>query len=450
MRLLRREGTALADLVDPGKRRTTVNVFLTGATGFVGRHLAAAVAARGHRLTCAVRDAGTESARSLPGRPVAVDYLRLTSAADRRPLLRGSDVVVNAVGILRERGSATFEALHVRAPAALFEACAAEGVRRVVQLSALGADAGAATAYHVSKREADEHLLALPVEGIVVQPSLIYGPGGTSAALFTTLASLPAIPLPGGGRQSIQPIHIDDAVEAIVRIIEGQGPARRRVALVGPAPTTLHDFLLSLRHALQLPEGRVLPVPMALARGAAAAGAWLPRTLLDRDSLSMLERGNVAPVDDTRALLGRPPRAPSAFIEPRDAASLRLKARLAWLLPMLRLSVAAVWIVTGIVSLGLYPVSDSYALLARVGITGALAAPAALYGAALLDLALGIATLSMRRRRALWLGQMALIVGYTVLISVFLPEFWLHPYGPLLKNLPMLAAIAMLFVLEEH
>ena len=62
----------------------------------------------------------------------------------------------------------------------------------------------------------------------------------------------------------------------------------------------------------------------------------------------------------------------------------------------------------------------------------------------MLDLALGIATLVMRRRRALWIAQMALMAGYTLLITVFLPEFWLHPYGPLLKNLPMLAAIAVL------
>jgi hypothetical protein len=163
----------------------------------------------------------------------------------------------------------------------------------------------------------------------------------------------------------------------------------------------------------------------------------------------MLERGNVAPVDDTQRLLGRLPRSAAAFIEPREAAGLRVRAQLGWLLPMLRLSVAAVWIVTGIVSFGLYPVEDSYALLARVGITGALA-PVALYGAAVLDLALGIATLTMRRRRALWLLQMAVIAGYTLLITVFLPEFWLHPYGPLLKNVPMLAMLGLLFALERR
>jgi peptidoglycan/LPS O-acetylase OafA/YrhL len=84
-----------------------------------------------------------------------------------------------------------------------------------------------------------------------------------------------------------------------------------------------------------------------------------------------------------------------------------------------------------------------------VGLHGTLAT-LALYGAALLDLALGVATLIVpaRRRRPVWLAQLALIAGYTVLITIFLPDFWLHPYGPISKNLPVLAAIALLWALE--
>ena len=106
------------------------------------------------------------------------------------------------------------------------------------------------------------------------------------------------------------------------------------------------------------------------------------------------------------------------------------------------------WIVTGVLSLGVYPVEDSYALLARLDVRGALA-PVLLYGAAALDLALGVLTLTLRQHRhALWLAQLGLILGYMVLITWRLPEFWLHPYGPILKNLPMLAAIAVLMALE--
>src|SRR5690606_6730386 len=122
-------------------------------------------------------------------------------------------------------------------------------------------------------------------------------------------------------------------------------------------------------------------------------------------------------------------------------------ARLSWLLPTLRVSIAIVWLWTGVVSLGLYPRSDSYLLLERAGVSQALA-PAMLLGAALLNLALGFAALLMRRRRILWLVQIALILTYTAIITFRLPEFWLHPYGPLLKNLPMLAAIYLLYEME--
>jgi hypothetical protein len=129
--------------------------------------------------------------------------------------------------------------------------------------------------------------------------------------------------------------------------------------------------------------------------------------------------------------------------------AVRVSAQLDWLLPLLRYSVALVWIVTGIVSLGPFPVSSSYELLARVGVSRALA-PALLYGAALMDLAFGIATLLVKRRRFVWLAQTGAILLYTIIISAKMPEFWLHPFGPLLKNVPLLAAILALYHLEHR
>jgi len=119
--------------------------------------------------------------------------------------------------------------------------------------------------------------------------------------------------------------------------------------------------------------------------------------------------------------------------------------------PALKAAVSFVWVWTAVVSLGLYPVQDSYALLARVGLTGALAT-VALYGAAVLDLAFGLLIWapSVRLRRAVWAAQLLLIAGYTGLITLFLPEYWLHPYGPLSKNLPMMGAIALLWALEPR
>jgi hypothetical protein len=171
--------------------------------------------------------------------------------------------------------------------------------------------------------------------------------------------------------------------------------------------------------------------------------------MLDRETADMLLAGNAAPDNRLPALLGREPLAPRAFVAPATREAARRGAALDLWLPVLRIALALMWVWTAAVSFGLYPVQDSYALLARVGLRGGLAT-LALYGAAVLDLVLGVLTLAApaRWRRTVWLAQLVLVGGYTVLVTAFLPEYWLHPYGPVSKNLPVLAAIALLWALE--
>ncbi len=422
-------------------------VLLTGASGFIGRHLVDALASSRHQLICAVRN--PSSVGDPRFRQVAADFTRDFDATDWAPHVAGVDVVINAVGIIREHGTQTFDAIHNRAPRALFSACAAAGVQLVVQISALGADKDAQSRYHLSKKEADDFLAGLPLRSVIVQPSLVYGSGGTSARLFTMLASLPIIVLPGHGGQLIQPVHVDDVTAAVMALLEQPPDSGARLSVVGPQAISLRTFLSTLREAMRFRPAWFLSVPMSLVRIAARTGKMLPNGLLDPETLQMLERGNTASAAQISKLIGREPRRAEHFIKKSDVSAVRLQAQLNWLLPVLRASVALVWIVTGIVSLGIYPVADSYALLARVGITGMLA-PIMLYGAALLDLAFGVATLALARRRWLWLAQLSVILFYTAVITWKLPEFWLHPYGPLLKNLPMVAAIWLLLELEER
>ncbi len=427
-----------------------MRVFLTGATGFIGRHLLDALLAQGHQVICAVRRPGAVTRDGVL--EVAADFTRDHDSADWLPRLQGVDAVINAVGIIREQGMQTFDAIHHRAPVALFAACAQAGVRRVIQVSANGADEQAASRYHLSKKLADDMLAALPppLSSAIVQPSVVYGADGTSAALFTTLASLPVLGLPGGGQQMLQPVHIDDVVQTVMQLLPSSAPltADKRIAVVGPMPMTFKNFLAELARAMQLRPGLVLPVPMPLVRLGARIAGKIPGSLLDPETLGMLERGNTADPAVMTTLLGRPPTPVSGFIAASERKTVRWQAQSNWLLPMLRVSIAVVWIVTGIVSLGLYPVASSYTLLARVGIDGAMA-PVMLYGAAIMDIALGIAILALRRRTWLWIFQIAVIVGYTAIITWKLPEFWLHPYGPLLKNLPLLAAIILLMEVER-
>lgn len=431
-----------------------MRVLLTGATGFIGSHLADALEAAGHTLVCAVRDPA-RARRTHPWRRyVAIDFAAAPAPAEWLPLLRGVDAVVNTVGIVRERRGQSFEQVHVRAPQALFEACVQAQVARVLQFSALGADESASTRYHLSKRAADRALLALPLDAVVLQPSLVFGLDGASAQFFLQLAAAPVIPVPQGAG-AVQPVHVDDVAELVVRLIDAEpivGPVPeqvpQRVPVVGPTAWAWPDYLLALRAAIGLGRAPLLRVPRRLVDIAAALGSHLPNTLLDADAWQMLRRGNVASAETFTRCLGAAPRGVEQFVPPVQRRIVATHARLGPLLALLRWSIACVWLVSGIVSFGLYPVSDSLALLARIGVHDAVAL-SLLYGAAALDLLLGIATFAWPRRR-LWLVQIALIVLYTLLISWRLPEYWLHPYGPVLKNLPMLAALALLLMLEPR
>jgi nucleoside-diphosphate-sugar epimerase len=434
--------------LDQDDWRCAVVVFLTGASGFIGSRIAQRLSQAGHQVVCAVRNPRSASARALPGRMIQADFARDLNAADWEPRLLGVDVVVNAVGILRETDRQRFNTLHVEGPRALFDACLAAGVRRIVQISALGADADAVSRYHLTKKAADDYLLTLPLSAVIVQPSLVYGAGGKSARLFTTLASLPLIPLPGRGDQLVQPLHIDDAVQAIVALVQSDAFSGQRVALVGPQALSLRSFLVELRGTMGLEPPHFLSTPIGLVRVGARVGGLISASLLDNETLQMLERGNTASAGATEQLLGHLPRPPSEFIDPAQKEAARALALTTWLLPLLRLSVAAVWIVSGIVSLGLFPISESYLLLARVGI-GADLAPVMFYGAALLDVAFGVATLALNRRW-LWLTQIAVVLGYSAIITLRLPEFWLHPFGPLVKNLPLLAVLYLLLLFAER
>lgn len=418
-----------------------MNIFLCGANGFIGRHLEQALSAAGHHVVRGVR-----TPRS--GSDIAIDYVHDTCVEAWLPRLVAMDAVINAVGILNEEGQSTFNALHRDAPTALFDACLQAKVRHVVQISALGGEqqAECLTPYLRSKREADAHLMGLPLDWTILRPSLIVGADGESSRVFRTLASMPVIGLPGKGAQELQPVHIDDVCVAVVNILASSAPGRQVINAVGPEAMTYKKMLEHYRHAMALATPLYLPIPMTLVHFFARLTSKLPQHLLSEDTLIMLEQGNTADPAPFQQKVGRLLKGPDQWFSAMPPDMLRMEASWRWIRPVFQLTLALVWIVTGILSMGIYPVEDSYALLAQVGLQGAFAS-VALYGAALLDIGLGIATL-VRPGRWLWRMQIAIMAGYTVIISFFLPEFWLHPFGPILKNLPILALLIALDATE--
>ncbi|MDR1994421.1 NAD(P)H-binding protein [Azonexus sp.] len=269
-----------------------MNVLLTGASGFIGRNLVAALTHAGHQVRPAMRSNG-------------IDFRRMLAPADWLPHLRGIDAVINCVGIIGENAGQKFQPLHAEAPAALFRACATTGVRRVIQISALGADNTAFFAYHRSKRAADDCLRGLDLDWFVLRPSLIYGRGGGSAEWLLRLAAWPLLPALDDGQQALQPVHINDVVATVLRCLVAT-TARQTLDIVGPETFTFVDWLQKMRAARGLGRAPVLRIPFRLA----LALTWLGQGLspmLRTDNLRMLKTGYRAEVEPLAEFLGRLP-----------------------------------------------------------------------------------------------------------------------------------------------
>ncbi len=422
-----------------------MRVLITGATGFIGSALIAALKGSGHDVIACVH---RPRAARLPAgvQTVVVDYLRDTDVAAWLPRLSGVDVVINAVGLLRETRCATFDALHDRAPRALFAACEQSGVRRVIQISALGADAQAISHYHCSKRAADEALRASALDWTIIQPSVVFGPKGASAALFLTLASLPVIPLVGRGDQRMQPIHLDDLASLVIAVVDQRRAIRETVPAVGPEPVTLRDMLRGYREALGLRPTLTLPIPLGLMHLAAWFGDLTGSGALSNETLSMLLRHNTAPPDAMQKALGRAPRPLRQFIPPELSPALRAQALWLWLRPLLLVAIAIMWITAGIVSWTAAR-TEGLALLSALGLSPPLAAWA-FAAACIANVAFGVATL-LTPGRLLWLAQLAVMVFYTAALSWVAPQLWLDPFGSLVKNLPIAVVLIGLIAAEE-
>jgi hypothetical protein len=296
-------------------------------------------------------------------------------------------------------------------------------------------------------------LRQLPVKSAIVQPSLVYAAEGASAALFNQLALLPAVVLPATSAP-VQPVALRDLVAVITRLVE-EPPARSCIVqAVGPEALSLRDYLGRLRNALgsKRRQGVVeIPLHWVIRCLRWLAAMRLRPAFAHPDSLRMLAQGNSADPTAFATLLGKNPTPVESFLRPNERQRVRQQAQLQILLIMMKVSVAIVWIGTGLLSLGLYPVQQSLQLLADFGLHGAWARTA-LYAGAGIDLLLGLAVLFAPRRWLpfIWRAQLLVIIGYTALITVRIPHWWLHPFGPILKNLPMLVGIAMLAALPRR
>ncbi|CAH0355045.1 SDR family oxidoreductase [Aquabacterium sp. CECT 9606] len=425
------------------------SILILGASGCIGGAIASTLRARGHLVTEGRRTIVSGTASQL--HVDFADDITPQGWAHRLNTAGRFDVVINAVGILMPNERNSFERIHAEGPAALFQGAALAGVRRVIQISALGVGPEPhhlQTAYALTKLRADEALIELArqglVDGIVVRPSLVYGPGSQSVALFQQLARLPVVGLPGLGRQRVQPIHVLELAEVVARMAEHDSPIGSSSGwvqeLAGPAVLSYREMLHQYRRSQGLGDPVWLPVPMPLMRLGAQLARHLDQQAFSPDTLTMLEHGNTSAENAASYWLGRAPTGMEqalvlpAWVTLPDWMRLGLHATLAFM-----------WIYTAMIT-ALWPhESHVLDLLARCGFSGD-------WGWRMMALsctfntAMGLALL--RRHPGAWTYalQAGAIMGYTATAAWNMPELTIDHCGPLVKNVPVLATVMLLWL----
>ncbi|HEX6692509.1 MAG TPA: NAD(P)H-binding protein [Burkholderiales bacterium] len=290
-----------------------LRVLVLGGAGFIGRHIAAALAARGHAVEIGSRHPAS-AARRLPtalhgARRLETHLERLLCAEDWEPLVWNVAAVVNSVGILRERGRETYERVHHLAPAALAAACERHGVR-LIHISALGLREEAASRFLRSKLAGERAVMASGADCSIVRPALLDGENGYGARWLRGLARWPVhfVPADAAGRLAV--LDVKDLGEAVAALCEARGrPEWREVELGGTACPTIGEYLALLRakHAAR-PAARI-EVPAWMARLGSHACDLLHFSPFSFGHLELLRRNNMPRVNRLRELIGRAPTA---------------------------------------------------------------------------------------------------------------------------------------------
>lgn len=236
-------------------------ICILGGGGFVGLHLASELSRRGYSLRIPTRR--RDAIRSMLVLPdCEVVETNLHDPAQLLEMIRGMDVVINLVGILNEDRRTTFKDVHAELPRHLVTACREAGVKRLLHMSALGADNASPSAYQRSKAAGEARVLAAQGPELnvsVFRPSVIFGSGDSFLNLFASLLKIaPVLPL-ANAKARFQPVFVGDVAQAFANAIDDQASYGQASDLCGPKVYSLRELVELTARQLDLPA-RILPL----------------------------------------------------------------------------------------------------------------------------------------------------------------------------------------------
>lgn len=287
---------------------TTHRVFVTGATGFVGRVVVQALRTEGYTVRCLVRRGSERDLHGLGAiERVEGDVMALDSL---EPAIGGCDTAIHLVGIIREYPSrrVTFERVHVDGTVNVLTAAARGGVRRFLHMSALGTRPGARSRYHQTKWAAEEAVRESALPWTIFRPSIIYGRGDAFVSMLAgMIRRLPVVPVIGDGAQRMQPIPVEQVADGFARAIDAPAAIKQTFDVGGPDVVSIVQLLDEIGAALDRPRVLKAHVPIGLMRVMSRLFHRVPSFPITPDQLLMLEENNTCDPTPFFSTLGLTP-----------------------------------------------------------------------------------------------------------------------------------------------
>ena len=285
-----------------------MKVFLTGGTGFVGGNMLKRLLSEGHTVRALVRD--PQKAGPLRQRGIELVAGDVVEGKGLEEGLRGCDVAIHLVGIIAEKGKNTFEAVHHIGTRNVVEAAKRAGVKRYVQMSALGVRADGPAKYQTTKWRGEEEVRKSGIPYCILRPSLIFGPGdGFVTQMMETMRSAPLFrPVPGNGAPRFRPIFIDDVTACFAQALTAEAATNQTIELGGADELSLNQVLAEIARCAGIGKPAVhIPMPLML------IGAFFAQTVLKNppvtvDQLRMLREGSTCDLGPMKRILGVTPR----------------------------------------------------------------------------------------------------------------------------------------------
>ena len=266
---------------------------ILGGGGFIGRYLVRNLTKKNYRCFITTRKAfqkGYLKTQATPGAIELIDWSP-NNFSNLKEAINNSDVVVNLIGILFENRKQKFYNIHSKIPEAVAKICSEAGVKKLIQVSAIGANEKSKSLYQKSKYLGESNALNNFKKTVIIRPSVVCGPEDNFTNLFSKLSFLPIIPIVGLNYK-FQPILVTDVADAIVQAIEMKDNEGKIYEIGGPRVITFGDMVKSILSTINK-KRIVIEMPMGLAKIQSSITDLLPLPpILTRDQCEILSEAD--------------------------------------------------------------------------------------------------------------------------------------------------------------